>query len=399
MGFYTEPAFFILAAVVVAIAAVLGVLEKPLHRYGLGASAVMLALLFSETIPSLVFLVCYLAYSFALEQLVERLFRGGKGAGFASRHRIALYRVALAAQIAPLFVYKVGVLFDPGFLGFVGISYITFKAVQVLIEIRDGLIEGMRPWRYLYFLVFFPTFTSGPIMRSRPFEKDLDARLSRDAYLELLYRGAGWFVLGALYKFVGSALASWLMWFAPAAIGGATIGAYVAAQLAYGLFYGLNLFFDFAGYSHMAVGVGLALGIEVPRNFRAPFASVDIKDFWNRWHITLSHWLRDFVFMRFTSAALDCGWFKSPLSTACIAFIVNMVLMGCWHGLTAEYLVYGLYHGVLLAACELVQRKQGFYKRHRKARWFKACSWAVTMVAVFYGFALFGGQAFHPVAV
>jgi len=393
MGFYTEPAFFILLAVVVAVAAVLGIAEKPLHKYGLVASVAMLALLFSESIPSLVFLLCYLALSFGLEQYVERLFQND------APHKVAKYRVVLAAQIAPLFVYKVGVLFDPGFLGFIGISYITFKAVQVLIEVRDGLVSRISPWHYLYFLVFFPTFTSGPIMRSRPFEKDLNARLSRDGYLELLYRGAGWFVLGALYKYVGASLASWLMWFGPAAIGGATTGAYVAAQLVYGFAYGLYLFFDFAGYSHMAVGAGFALGIEVPRNFRAPFLAVDIKDFWDRWHITLSHWLRDYVFMRFTAAALEHQWFKSTLTAACIGFVINMVLMGCWHGLTVEYLVYGLYHGVLLAVCEAFQRKSSFYKKHRKEKWFRACSWAVTMVAVFYGFALFGGQAFHPVVV
>lgn len=393
MGFYTEPAFFILLAVVVAIAAVLGIAEKPLHKYGLAASVVMLALLFSESLASLVFLLAYLAYSFALVKAVEGLFKR------QDQHAVAKYRVCLAAQIAPLFVYKVGVLFDPGFLGFIGISYITFKAVQVLIEVRDGLIESVEPWHYLYFLVFFPTFTSGPIMRSRAFEKDLNTHLTRDGYLQLLYRGAGWFMLGALYKYVGASLASWLMWFGPAAIGGATTGAYVAAQLVYGFAYGLYLFFDFAGYSHMAVGAGYALGIEVPRNFRAPFLAVDIKDFWDRWHITLSHWLRDFVFMRFTSAALDHEWFKTTLTSACIAFIINMVLMGCWHGLTVEYLVYGLYHGVLLAACEAFQRKSGFYKKHRKERWFRICSWAITMVAVFYGFALFGGQAFHPIAV
>ena len=393
MGFYTEPAFFILLAVVVAIAVVLGIAEKPLHKYGLAASVVMLALLFSESLPSLVFLLAYLVYSFALVKVVEGLFKR------QDPHAVAKYRVCLAAQIAPLFVYKVGVLFDSGFLGFIGISYITFKAVQVLIEARDGLIESVKPWHYLYFLVFFPTFTSGPIMRSRAFEKDLNTRLSRDGYLQLLYRGAGWFMLGALYKYVGASLASWLMWFGPAAIGGATTGAYVAAQIVYGFAYGLYLFFDFAGYSHMAVGAGFALGIEVPRNFRAPFLAVDIKDFWDRWHITLSHWLRDFVFMRFTSAALDHEWFKTTLTSACIAFIINMVLMGCWHGLTVEYLVYGLYHGVLLAACEAFQRKSGFYKKHRKQRWFRICSWAITMVAVFYGFALFGGQAFHPIAV
>ena len=147
---------------------VIGLLQKPLHKFGLVASIVMLGLLFSESLASLVFFLAYLVYSLALEKYVERLFR------MKDSRAVAKYRVALALQIAPLAVYKVGVLFEPDFLGFIGISYITFKAVQVLIETRDGLIEDMRLLDYLYFLVFFPTFTSGPILRSRAFEKDLE---------------------------------------------------------------------------------------------------------------------------------------------------------------------------------------------------------------------------------
>ena len=389
MSFYAEPAFFVLLVPIVAIAVALGMAERPLARYGFAASAVMVLLLFSRTLASLAFFACYLAYSLVLARYVAGL--------FAREHpqRVARYRMALALQIAPLAVYKVGVLFDPDFLGFIGISYITFKAVQVLIETRDGLVKGMGAYEYLYFLSFFPTITSGPIMRSRKFVADVQATRTRDEYLELLYRGAGWFLLGALYKFVGASLGQWAMWFLPSAIGTATAGAAIAANIVYALAYTLYLFFDFAGYSHMAVGVGFALGIEVPRNFRAPFLALDIKDFWNRWHITLSTWLRDFVFMRFTAAAFERKWFDSSVTTACLGFIINMVLMGLWHGLTVDYLVYGLYHGLLLAGCELMQRKWGFYKKHRRDRWFKVCSWAVTMVAVIFGLALFSGQVFH----
>jgi membrane protein involved in D-alanine export len=307
--------------------------------------------------------------------------------------------VALALQIAPLVVYKIGVFFVPDFLGFIGISYITFKGVQVLIETRDGLIKECKPFDYLYFLIFFPTFTSGPIMRSRQFEKDVHANRTRDEYLTLLYRGSGWFLLGVLYKFIGSPLATWLMWMGPSVIGTDTPGAFAATQVVYGFAYGMNMFFDFAGYSHMAVGLGFALGIEVPPNFRAPFMAVDIKDFWDRWHISLSHWLRDFVFMRFTRASLEHGWIKSTVTTACVAFMINFLLMGLWHGISVDNLVYGIYHGVLLSTCEVFQRKSSFYKKHRKDRWFRVCSWAVTMLAVFYGFALFGGQALHPIVM
>lgn len=393
MDFYTEPAFFMLLLPIVGIAVVLGLAQKPLARYGFAVSVAMLVLLFSRSLASLAFLGCYLLLSCLLMRWVRHLFAS------KAPHAVGWYRVALALQIAPLAVYKVGVVFDPSFLGFLGISYITFKAVQVLIETRDGLIEHFSGFEYLYFLIFFPTFTSGPIMRSRKFAADIDKPLSRDAYLERLYRGAGFFILGAVYKFVFSAMTAWLMWFAPSVIGTSTAGSFVLTQVVYALCYGLNLFFDFAGYSHMAVGVGMALGIEVPRNFRAPFLAVSIKDFWNRWHITLSWWLRDFVFMRFSAAAFEHRWFKSPVAVACVGFILNMTLMGAWHGLTVPYLVYGLFHGVLLALCELMERKWGFYKRNHKKRWFKVCSWAVTMVAVFFSLALFSGQVFNPVLV
>ena len=385
MNFYAEPAFFLMLIPIVAIAVVLGMLEKPLARYGCIASVVMLALLFSRSIPSLVFFVCYLALSFALAYYVMHLFR--------TEHpqRVARYRIALALQIAPLAVYKVGVLFEPDFLGFIGISYITFKTVQVLIETRDGLIDHLDAFEYFYFLVFFPTITSGPILRSRAFVESIEEKLSRDGYLELLYRGAGWFVLGALYKFVAAAIAQWLMWFVPSVIGADTAGAAVASELVYAFAYSLYLFFDFAGYSHMAVGLGFALGVRVPTNFKAPFLAVDIKDFWNRWHITLSYWLRDFVFMRVARSIRRHKVVKSRVTASCIGYMCNMGLMGVWHGITPGYIAYGLYHGILLSLNELYQRTD-FYKKHKDGRIYKVCSWAVTMILVMFGFALFSGQ-------
>lgn len=391
MDFYAEPAFFVLCVPIVLVAAVLGLRERPLARYGCLASVAMLLLLFCRSLPALLYVCAYVAGSVALYRWVCRLFAPVGRHGTQNPKAVQLYRLALACQIAPLAIYKVGVLFNPDFLGFLGISYITFKAVQVLIEVRDGLITDMTTFEYLYFLCFFPPFTSGPIMRSRPFVEDLRAPLSRDAYLERLYRGLGWFVLGVVYKFVCAAMAQWFMWVVPSAVGVPALG-----WLATVFGFGLDLFFDFAGYSNMAMGLGLALGVEVPRNFHMPFVAVDIKEFWDRWHISLSTWLRDFVFMRFSQFALSRKLFASRLTTACVGFMANMLLMGVWHGITLDYVAYGLYHGLLLAACHYLQKKWKFYKKHKRDRWFRVASWAVTMVAVFFGFALFGGYVISP---
>ena len=385
MDFFVEPSFFVLLVPIVCGAVALGIAERPLRRYGLVASLAMLFLLFFRTPAALAYAAAYIAGSLAL-YLWARGPMERKEPQATSR-----YRIALALQLAPLVIYKVGVVFKPDFPGFLGISYITFKAVQVLIETSDGLIKQMSPEEYLYFLAFFPTFTSGPILRSRAFVADVREALTRNDYLERLYRSIGWFALGAVYKFVGSALAQWGMWFVPS-----VTHAPALSWLATVFFYGLDLFFDFAGYSDMAMGLGLALGVEVPRNFHMPFVATDIKEFWDRWHMSLSTWLRDFVFMRFSRFSMKKKLFKSRQTTACVGFLLNMTLMGLWHGITWDYLVYGIYHGALLAGVHYYQQTSKFHKAHKRDGWYRGLSWVLTMVAVFFGFALFGGYVVSP---
>ncbi len=383
MDFYAQPAFFVLVALLAIPAIVLGCRERRIAPYGLVVSIVFLLLLFSQTLVQLAAFVFFLVLSLLLALFVRHLFAGET----PKAHAIALYRLALALQLAPLVIYKVSALFDANLLGFIGISYLTFKSIQVLIETRDGLIEDLTTLEYFYFLVFFTPFTSGPIMRSRAFVADIRMAPSRAEYLDGLSLGLVRFLLGVIYKFALGALFSWLLWFSPQ-----TLESPILAELAKSLFYGLYMFFDFAGYSLMAMGVGSVFGVKVPKNFNLPFISVDIKDFWNRWHISLSHWLRDFVFMRFSGAMIRRKVFKSRLTTACLGFFINFVLMGLWHGLTPDCLVYGMYHGLLLAGCEAYQKKSKFYKKHRRKSWYKLCSWALTMIAVFIGFSLFNGQ-------
>ena len=343
MSFYADPSFFVLLSVAVVGAAVLGLLEKPLKWYGLVASLFFVALLFMNDVRQLACFVLFLASSAVGCALLMRAPK--------SKWR---FRIALALTLYPLVVCKVSGAFDASLLGFVGISYLTFKATQVVIEVHDGIIERMNPSDWLCFIVFFPVFTSGPIDRSRRFVEDLHATRSRDEYAGLLARGIVLIAAGMVYKMV---IAAYIFrFYDPHGWGNAGFGVELWQQIVIAYQYGLYLFFDFAGYSLMAMGASYCFGIRTPRNFRAPFLAVDIKDFWNRWHITLSFWLRDFVFMRFSRFALKHKLFKKRLRVAQCGFMVNMLLMGAWHGLTADYLLYGLFHGVLLAATEAFQK-------------------------------------------
>ena len=142
----------------------------------------------------------------------------------------------------------------------------------------------------------------------------------------------------------------------------------------------------------MAMGASYCLGIRCPRNFRAPFAAADIVDFWNRWHITLSTWFRDFVFMRFTRWCMHRRLVHGRVRTAQVAFMVDMLVMGLWHGIAPCYIAYGVYHGLLLAATEWMRKKSRFYRAHRHQAWFRVVLWFVTLQLVMFGFAIFSGQ-------
>ncbi|MEG2145806.1 MAG: D-alanyl-lipoteichoic acid biosynthesis protein DltB, partial [Lachnospiraceae bacterium] len=258
-------------------------------------------------------------------------------------------------------------------------------SIQMIIEIYDGIILNIPLMEWLGFFLFFPSLSSGPIDRSRRFHEDWIKTLTRKDYLSNLGDGLWKLLLGLVYKIVFASYFHEMM------------GCYSKSILwydiiSYAYVYGFYLFFDFAGYSLMAIGTSYILGIRTPDNFRRPFLAVDIKDFWDRWHITLSHWFRDFIFTRFVMTCVHKKWFHTRLQRASAGFLVNMLIMGLWHGLHLSYLLYGLYHGGLLAITEIYQKKSKFYKKHKTSPIYRVLSWFVTMQLVMFGFLIFSGR-------
>lgn len=385
MSFYTSPSFFVLLAISIIPAAVLGFTGRRIRPYGMAATIVFVALLFSDDVKQLAMFGVFLLIATSAAFLTQRSWTKGKKS-------LALYRMCLTATIAPLVVYKISGLLDSSLLGFIGISYVTFKAVQVIIEIRDGLITKMAFSDFLYFISFFPVLTSGPIDRSRRFMEDANKRYSKSEYADLLSRGILLLLIGAVYQMVIATVCSQFFDFHTFRES-KTLLFNIAAAGKDAWAYGFFLFFNFAGYSMMAMGASYCFGIKTPRNFRAPFASLDIKDFWNRWNMTLSFWLRDFVFMRFVRSVSKHKLIKDRLTSACFGYLIDMTLMGAWHGLTIDFLLYGVYHGALLAITDVFQKKSSFYKRYKNEIWFKAVSWMITINLIMLGFSLFSGQA------
>ena len=309
--------------------------------------------------------------------------------GFHFREKKSIkYPILFFASLL-LIAAKTVIVWKVSILGFLGISYMTFKVLQIIFEMYDGIIkEPVGLIDYLQFLLFFPTISSGPIDRSRRFMEDIHQTIPRAEYIELLGTGLFRLVLGLVYKVVLSSLLYLAMNHIPHR-------GLLFTTVSYMYLYTFYLFFDFAGYSLMAVGVSNIMGIQTPMNFNKPFLSIDIKDFWNRWHITLSTWLRDFIFSRIVMKSMRHKWFKTRLTTAMVAFMINMIFMGFWHGLSWSYIIYGVYHGVLMASFEWYQKKSKFYKKYKQKTAYKVVSWFVTMHLVMIGLLIFSEKPYE----
>lgn len=378
MSFFGDFTFFGWLILAILPAIILGLLEKPLKYYTLFASLALILGVFISKPAQLFYLILYYLIECAIVQIY---FRVRKRYGRQSR----MYHVFLVLAVLPLCISKVTPLFSYSLLGFLGISYLTFRVAQVIIETYDGVIEQIPLLEFTSYLLFFPCISSGPIDRSRRFHEDYIKVYPRREYMDLLGDGLFKILLGMVYKFVLAGLFDQLM-------EQVSYGTSWYATIGYTYTYGFHMFFDFAGYSLMAVGASYIFGIRTPDNFKLPFISKDIKDFWDRWHITLSHWFRDFIFSRFMMTAIKKKWFKTRLNGAACGFIVNMLVMGLWHGLTLSYILYGLYHGLLLAVTEVYQKKVKFYKKNKNKLWYQVLSWFLTLQFVMFGFLIFSGK-------
>jgi membrane protein involved in D-alanine export len=294
--------------------------------------------------------------------------------------------VFLAA--VPLIITKLGGIIPTfNFLHLLGVSYMTFRAIQVLIETYDGLITEINLFDFSYFLLFFPSISSGPIDRYRRFKDDLQLTPSRDEYIDLLKKGIWKLMWGALFNFVISSLI-YSKWLSPLPQSG------FIPTLSYMYGYTFFLFFNFAGYSLMAIGTAYILGIKTPENFNMPFLSRDMKDFWSRWHISLSTWMRDYVYTRYVAAALKGEWYKERRTASYIGYVITMTTMGLWHGLSLRYIIYGIYHGILMCINDVLDTRWKRFRKLKRENLTSVLLVFVTFHLFSFGLLIFSGRLF-----
>ncbi|MBE9608444.1 MBOAT family O-acyltransferase [Chitinilyticum piscinae] len=231
----------------------------------------------------------------------------------------------------------------------VGISFYTFQAIAYLVSVAKGKYVPAKPLDTLLYLSFFPSLLAGPICRPEGLLKQLqstETRHVREADLALVL------LISALTKKIW--LASWLAdaWVTPLF---ANPDAYHGLELLLGMYaYALQIYFDFSGYTELVIALALLLGYQLPQNFNQPYLATSLRDFWRRWHITLSSWIRDFVYIPLGGSR--AGWGRTQLN-----LFSAMVISGLWHGASIKYLFWGALHGggmVVQNAWDELQRRR-----------------------------------------
>ena len=393
---------FFLIAFIVLIPVILGFLGKRSYIYNGISTAIMIVIIFASDKHNLLGqkylsaqLFCFIIYVIWQVALIMYYYQSRQ-----KKNTFTKFVTIMVLSILPLAIVKIlqsswlgghQIHFHESklieFVGFLGISYVTFKSVQLIMEIRDGSIKEIKVGKLIQFISFFPTISSGPIDRYKRFVKDDKKVLSGVEYRELVVKAIHMIMLGFLYKYIIAYLIQTY------AVNPLQLNLHGFTHMwLYMYAYSLYLFFDFAGYSLFAIAVSYLYGIKTPPNFKQPFKAKNIKDFWNRWHMTLSFWFRDCIYMRSLFYMSRKKLLKSQFAMSNVAFFLNFFIMGVWHGLEVYYIVYGLYHAALFIG-------YGYYERWRKKhppRWQNGFTTAISIIITFhfvtFGFLIFSGK-------
>lgn len=234
-------------------------------------------------------------------------------------------------------------LADPADLQWLGFSYVAFRLIHMLRDRQVGKLPPLSLREHLTYILFFPALTAGPIDRAERFISDVrELPTQRLWQAERLGDGLTRIAIGIGKKFVlADALALIALNATNATQITTTPGLWLHLYL-----YAWRLFWDFSGYTDIAIGIGILLGIRLPENFERPYFKTNITAFWQSWHMTLSNWVRFYVFFPLSRALLKLKRRPSQTVVVLTAHLTTMIVIGLWHGITVNFLIWGVWHGV-----------------------------------------------------
>jgi alginate O-acetyltransferase complex protein AlgI len=268
----------------------------------------------------------------------------------------------------------------------VGISFYTFEAIAFLIDVRQKRVKMPGFFELCLFFLFWPNILSGPIVRARELVPQLSFQRQFEA--RYFFEGLDRLIWGLVQKnVVANMLGVWVdNGFAPAAVGGgpSTVDAWFLA-----IAFGLQIYFDFAAYTNMAIGTARLLGVTLPENFRQPYHAATPPEFWSRWHMTLSRWIRDYLFF-----PINARW-KGASLPLFLSLLGVMALVGLWHGAGWGFILWGFLHGTYLVVYRIYESWRGPRAAEHTSRFASGAWRVITLVAITAAWVPFRAPNLH----
>jgi alginate O-acetyltransferase complex protein AlgI len=293
-------------------------------------------------------------YWYCSQWFAVLLFAATLLAFYAARAK-SLILTTVGLLVAVLVMFKAVPLFTVNWLFPLGISYYTFKLAGYLIDTYWGsAVPERRLVPFLAFTAFFPQIVGGPIQRAEGFLPQAEA--AADVALPTVIAAVLRIVLGFFKKFVVADNLGVVVNYVYGHLTGQP-----GAPVLLGFYaYPLQMYADFSGLTDIAIGAGALLGINAPENFNAPFSAASPSEYWRRWHMTLTLWLTDYVFTPLRMSLRNLGQ-----TGLVVSLVVNMVLIGLWHGFYLTFALFGVVHAVYLSVDALTQKlRKRLYKQH-----------------------------------
>lgn len=261
----------------------------------------------------------------------------------------------------------------------VGISFCTFEAIAYLVDVRQGRVTMPKFMDLCLFFMFWPNILSGPIVRARELVPQLHFRKPFEP--RFFFEGCDRVIWGLVQKnVIANMLGIWVdKGFSPSDLSvPSTIDGWFLA-----IAFGLQIYFDFSGYTNMAIGAARLLGVTLPENFRHPYHAATPPEFWSRWHITLSRWIRDYLFF-----PLNARWQGAPLPLY-LSLLGVMALVGLWHGAGWNYILWGSLHGAYLVLYRIYETCKAGRPALSASRWLAVLWRALTLIGVSAAWVVF----------
>lgn len=329
------------------------------------------------------FVILYAIVNYALVQFIankpKQKFRLVVGVCFDVAVLFVFKYLNFAISISNRFLgseFAVLELFQP-----VGISFVTFTAIAYIVDIyRGNAISLKNPIEFFLYLFLFPKVAQGPIVRFSNLQNELKNRTcSTDEFVGGVKR----FVIGLAKKcLIADVLGKSVDLVFDSLNNGIAIDtAWIGI-----LFYMFQIYYDFSGYTDMAIGVGKMLGFTLPENFDAPYRSKSVSEFWNRWHMTLGRWFKDYIY-------IPLGGNRKGNIRTILNLAVVWLVTGIWHGAAFNYILWGMYYGAIII----------FEKQINKRSWYLkipvGIKWACTFICVMFGWVLFRASSVEQIVL